>query len=267
LTLTPSSQRDVGLGTRFGRGIAPRWEILGLACAALFLAGCATPGPLHVYAPTSGGQRPILDAGGGATLEVPSFLQEGDRVVGFAYDPYTDHFFQRLDPGDRIRVVDRPARAIKREFVVAGLPKGGGDLALRPRSGHLFLLGAAPGEVFETTRLGRLVGRIQLDPTTGPLTGLAFDSVREELLALGSDGRRVTAHALDGRLRRELRLATPAGSSLAFDSDQREFHAPLRDRPGAFGVFDETGRLLRTVTLPGTTGLLDLGPRSLIRVF
>jgi hypothetical protein len=241
--------------------------VVALALAALLFGGCATPGPLHVYVLTAAGQRPILDTGNGSTLEVPSFLEEGDRVVGLAYDPYTDHFFLRLEPGDRIRVVDRPARAIKREFVVAGLPAGGGDLALRPRSGHLFLLGAAPGEVFETTRLGRLVGQFQLEDTAGPQTGLAFDPARDELLALGADGRRITAHELGGRLRRELRLAQPAGPSLAFDSERREFHAPLRDRPGEFGIFDETGRLQRTVTLPGTAGLLDLGPRSLIRVF
>ena len=87
------------------------------------------------------------------------------------------------------------------------------------------------------------------------------------MLALGADGRWLTLHDLQGKFVRALRLDQPAGPSLAFDSDQREFYAPLRGRPGEIGIFDEAGRLVRTSAAPGATGLVDVGQRSLIRVF
>jgi hypothetical protein len=61
-------------------------------------------------------------------------------------------------------------------------------------------------------------------------------------LALGADGQRVTVHDLRGKLVRELRLDRPAGPALAYDSDQREFYAPLRawanwaSRRGSWGA-------------------------------
>ncbi len=238
-----------------------------LAGLAGFTTGCATRGPLHVYAVAGSGERPVVDTGDGRTVEVPSFLAPDDWVSGFAYDPFTDHFFLRLAPGDRIRVVDRPARAIKREFEIAGAPRGGGDLAIRPRDGHLFLLGAQPGQVLQATRLGRFIGEIALENVREPLQGLALDSAQDRLLALAADDRRVFVHDLRGRFIRQLQLDRPAGPSLAFDAEQREFHAPLRGRPGEIGIFDDTGRLRRTVPAPAGPGLIDVGPRSFVRVF
>ncbi len=242
---------------------------LGLALAALACggAGCATRGPLHLYAITGGEERPVLDTGDSRTAEVPSFLETDEQVSGFTYDPFTDHFFLRLHPGNLIRVVDRPARAIKREFAIAGLPSGGGDLAVRPRDGHLFLLGPQAGQVFETTRLGKYLGEFTLAEAGGTPTGLAFDAIRDQLLALGTDGQRITVHDLRGKFVRALRLDQPAGPALAFDSDQREFYAPLRGRPGEIGVFDEAGRLVRKSAAHGATGMIDVGQRSLVRVF
>lgn len=238
-----------------------------LAALALAATGCATRGPLHVYAVAGGAERPVVDSGDGPATEVPSFLEAADHISGFAYDPFTDHFFLRLAPGDRIRVVDRPARAIKREFEIAGAPRGEGDLAVRPRDGHLFLLGAAPGQILQATRLGKYLGEFTLAGASGPVTGLALDSAQDHLLALAADGRRVTVHDLQGRFIRELRLDQPAGPALAFDTDQQAFYAPLRDRPGEIGVFDASGRLTRSLPAPAGPGLIDVGPRSLIRVF
>jgi hypothetical protein len=235
-----------------------------LACA---LAGCATRGPLHVYALAGDGDRPVIDTGAGGASEVPSFLKAEERVSGFAYDPFTDHFFLRLAPGDRIRVVDRPARTIKREFEIAGAPRGEGDLAVRPRDGHLFLLGAAPGQVLEATRLGKYLGEFMLAGSRGAIRGLALDANQDQLLALAADGRRITVHDLRGRFLRELHLDRAAGPALAFDPDAREFHAPLRERPGEIGVFDAQGRLQRTLPAPAGPGLIDVGPRSFVRVF
>jgi hypothetical protein len=238
-----------------------------LAGAALSGTGCATRGPLHLYTLTPAGARPVLDSGDGRTAEAPSFLEAGERVSGFAYDPFTDHFFLRLEPGHHIRVVDRPARAIKREFEIEGAPPGDGDLAVRPRDGHLFLLGAPPGLILETTRLGKRVGEFTLADIAGRPTGLAFDAAQDRLLALGAEGQHVTVHDLQGRLVRALRLGQPVGPSLAFDSDRREFYAPLRDRPGEIGVFDETGRFVRTSPAPDAASLVDVGQRSFVRVF
>jgi hypothetical protein len=241
--------------------------LVALAAALLAGAGCATRGPLHVYALTTGGEQPVLDTGNGQTSEVPSFLEEDEIVTGFAYDPFTDHFFLRLDPGDRIRVVDRPARAIKREYEIEGRPRGRGDLAVRPRDGHLFLLDERPGQVLEITRLGKAVGEFALADTGGRPAALAFDSTHDHLLVLDADGQRVTVHDARGKLLRSLRLDTPAGASLAFDPIQREFFAPRRDQPEEILVFDETGRRQRTVRTPKSTGLIDVGERSFVRVF
>ena len=233
----------------------------------LALAGCATRGPLHVYTLAAGGERPVLDVGANTNAEVPSFLGDEDRVTGFAYDPYTDHFFLRLAPGNRIRVVDRPARAIKRELEIKGAPEGAGDLAVRPRDGYVYMLGPTPAQLPYCTRLGKYLGELTLEKPAPNATGLAFDMVKDALLILGDEGRRVTAHDLTGKKVAEVKLERPAGPALAFDSDQREYHAPLPDQPGEIGVFDEQGRFLRGTSAPAGSPLIDVGPRSFIRVF
>jgi hypothetical protein len=238
-----------------------------LSALALVFSGCATRGPLHVYTLAAGGERPVLDLGASNKAEVPSFLAEEDRVTGFAYDPYTDHFFLRLAPGNRIRVVDRPARAIKRELEIKGAPEGAGDLAVRPRDGYIYMLGPTPGHLPFCTRLGKYLGELTLENPASGATGLAFDMVKDALLVLGDEGRRVTAHDLTGRKVAEVKLERRAGPALAFDSDQREYHAPLPDRPGESAVFDEKGRFLRSTSAPAGSPLIDVGPRSFIRVF
>lgn len=228
---------------------------------AVGLAGCATPGPLHTYTVAAGAPTVVQDGSAGTARDIPSFLAVGESLVGFAYDPFTDHFFLRLAPGNRIRVVDRPARAIKREFDIP--IDGAGDLAVRPRDGHMFLLGAETGRVTETTRLGQLVRTLPLVP--GRPMGLAFDSTRNQFLVLDADGRTMRIHGLDGRLLSQHTLEQPAANSLAFDPETRELYAPLRGRAGEIGIFAETGRFLRVAPTRGE--FVDVGPRSFIRVF
>ncbi len=242
------------------------------------LGGCATPGPLHVYSVVAPKAEIVRDTGSDATTAtVPSFLKTGETLVGFAYDPFTDHFFLRLAPGDRIRVVDRPARAVKREFTVAGLalastsPRGG-DLAIRPRDGHVFAAHSTQPAVVEFNRFGEIARTLPLATLNAPPAALAFDVARDHLLALsGGDLARVTTHDLTGQrvsavaLDRDVTLTV-----LAYDSEQRELYAPLA-REAAIGVFDEQGHLVRTIPLPpdSTAGatLLDVGPRSFLRLF
>lgn len=239
-----------------------------LSVMLLGLTGCATPGPLHVYTLGAGAPEIVRDhpAAGGDTHDWPAFGDGNDGLTGFAYDPYTDHFFLRLAPGSRIRVVDRPARAIKREFTIAGAPEsGGGDLAARPRDGHLFLVHPSAPALLETTRLGKLVRTIPLEGMSGPPAGVAVDTGLGRLAVLHADGRRITFHEGDGAQVSAVQLDRAVINSLAFDSERREFHAPLLDSGGTVAVFDENGRLLRTAT--SGAAFVDLGPRSFIRIF
>lgn len=236
--------------------------LLALALAA----GCATPGPLHRYAFAPGRPDCVADLGPTGTAGGPSLLAPGERVTGLAYDPFTDHLFLRLAPGDRIRVVDRPARGLKRELKLPGAGAGG-DLAVRPRNGHLFLLAGPAGEVAEHTRLGRPVRRLTLEGVATAPRGLAFDTGRDELVVLAADGRSVSRHDLAGRRRGELRLAEAAAGPLACDGETGELHAVLAEETGEVGVFGPDGARRGTWSAGGPGALIDLGPRSFLRVF
>ncbi len=232
----------------------------------LALAGCATPGPLHVYSIASASAPEIRDDGPAPARSGPSFLAPGETITGFAYDPFTDHFFLRLAPGNKIRVVDRPARAVKREFTAENVPTtGGGDLAVRPRDGHLFFAHPREPLVIETDRFGKFVRIIPLANLIAPAAGVAVDSVRNRLLVLASTVPRITVHDLDGKLVAAFPLERPVTSgALGYDAEQRELYAPLADRNGV-GVFGEDGRWRRT--LPPAAWFLDVGPRSFLRMF
>ena len=238
-----------------------------MMCALTF-AGCATPGPLHVYALASSHASVLSDTSGDATsVDVPDFLEPGETLTGFAYDPFTDHFFLRLAPGNKIRVVDRPARAVKREFSAEGAPAtGGGDLAVRPRDGHLFLAHPTEPALIELDRFGNSVRTLQLTGLVGAPAGVAFDAAHDRLLVLAPDGApRVTIHDLDGKLLTAITLdRTVAPGALGFDAEQRELYAPLADS-SAVGIFGEDGKLRRT--LPLTAAFIDVGPRSFLRMF
>jgi hypothetical protein len=239
---------------------------VGAGLALALVAGCATPGPLHRYAFAPGQPERVTDLGPLGAEAVPSLIAPGERVTGLAYDPFTDHLFLRLAPGDRIRVVDRPARGLKRELELPGAGAGG-DLAVRPRNGHLFLLTGAAGEVAEHTRLGRPVRRLTLEGVaTGP-RGLAFDAVRDELVVLAADGRTISRHDLTGRRQGELRLAAAAAGPLAYDAETGELHARLAEGAGDIGVFGPDGARRGTWGAGGPGALIDLGPRSFLRVF
>ena len=228
------------------------------------MSGCATSGPLHLYSLAAADERPIVDHAPGGKLEVPSFLEATDEITGFAYDPFTDHFFLRLAPGNLIRVVDRPARAIKREFTIDDAPpKSSGDLAVRPRDGHLFLL--VPDGVMETTRLGKFVRTFPLESGGTQPIGIAFDMLRDRLLVLRADGQTLAQHDDQGKQLSVVRLAQPVERGLGFHAEERHVYAPLRERAGEIGVFDETGNLVRALRAEGP--FIDVGIRSFVRVF
>jgi hypothetical protein len=234
-----------------------------LAAVALALGGCATPGPRHVYSLASGTAAEIRDDGPAPAPAVPGFLAPGETITGFAYDPFTDHFFLRLAPGNRLRVVDRPARAVKREFTVAQLPAtGGGDLAVCPRDGHLFFTLPHAAALIETTRFGEFVRTIGL---ASPAAGVAFDSAHDRILVLFAPAAIVASLDRAGVPVATVSLAPAVQrGSVGYDADRHEFYVPLADRT-SIGVFDENGRLTRTP--PVAAELLDVGPRSFLRMF
>lgn len=241
---------------------------LFLALASLFsLAGCATPGPLHVYTIAATSERAVVDRRGEQRQTQPSFLATEERLGGFAYDPFTDHFFLRLAPGNRIRVVDRPARAIKREFEIAGLPlPGEGDMAVRPRDGHLFLLVEGGRQIAEATRLGALRRIFPLPEPATPASGLAYDRTRDELLVLHATGRQGVRVTMAGVASPPVTLDHDVGAALAFDAVARELYA-LSPDGAAVLIFSEAGHLLRAERNAEHASVLDVGPRSFIRVF
>ena len=233
------------------------------AVALLGLVGCATPGPLHVYALATGEATSIVDSAGADSVELPSFLAPGETVTGFAFDPFTDHFFLRLAPGNRIRVVDRPARAVKREFTAEKLPAtGGGDLAVRPRDGHLFFIVPSEAALVETDRFGKFIRKIVLPDRAG---GVACDIKNDELIVLYAAGRTAARIDRTGKAVTPFPLSHPIASrALGYDSERREFYAPLFEGK-EIGVFSAHGQLQRTI--PVSAKFLDVGPRSFLRMF
>lgn len=245
----------------------------GPAPLLLALAGCATPGPLRVYSLAGAHAETVRDvaaAPGPAdeAREVASFLTPGEALTGFAYDPFTDHFFLRLAPGDVIRVVDRPARAIKRELADTGLPAtGGGDLAVKPRSGHIFALDPGVPAVFELTRLGKPVRNFRLQGASAAPQGIAYDAARDQLVVLFAGGAtaEIVRYDLTGAPLRRGALSQPVLPSLAYDADRDECYAPLAPEGREIGVFNADGQLVRTHATPAA--YVDVGPRSFLRVF
>ena len=255
------------------RKAAGRLIFLGLGCM-LALAGCSTPGTAHAYLYSPGiSETTVRDVDpltGAEIAQIPAFVQEGEQVIGLAYDPYTDHIFLRIFPGNRILVIDRPAGKVKRVFQAPNLPLGGHDLTIRPRDRHLFFSDPTGPALIETGLYGELEGYIRLAGLAGPVRGVAYDVVSDELLVLPAEvSAGVLRFSLKGEARGELRLEQPVqGNSLAYDAVDRCCYASLADG-SAIGVFDAKGRLLRTLPRPAPDRevFLDIGPRSLLRLF
>ena len=243
---------------------------LMFSVALLALAGCATPGPNHTYVAATS-SVPILDLTAGAALvEVPSYLRLTDDLYGIAYDPFTDHLFLRIAPGNFIRVIDRPARAIKRNFKVEDLPNGPGDLAIRSSDRHLFFVHPTKPVLVESTLFGKHVRDISLEILQSPPAGVAYDQKHDQFLILtGGDPASVATFSLDGKRLNAVNLDRKVLlTALAFDSVAHEIYVPLQDE-SAIGVFDLKGHLLRAFPVPASQSrdYIDVGPRSLIRLF
>ena len=243
---------------------------LAAASALLICAGCSTPGPAHAYL-ASGNDETILDVSSGAPdAEIPSFAFLAGEFQGIAYEPFTDHLFLRVQPGNVVRVVDRPAKSIKRVFKVPGLPEGPGDLAVRSGDRHVFFAHPSLPALVETTLDGSPVRTLMLDALQGPPDGVAYDQRHDRILVLkGGDLAHVGLYDLAGKrlggvsLDHDVRLG-----SLGYDSVTAEFYVPLAGQP-AIGVFGADGHLRRSLSSLNRPAYdyIDVGPRSLIRMF
>jgi hypothetical protein len=245
------------------------WRLC-LPLSLLAWAGCATPGPTHVYLGGQSEDRIIDVLPGSPDAVVPTYLTSLNTLYGIAYDPFTDHLFLRVFPGDFIRVIDRPARKIKRSFFVEELPPGRGDLAIRSRDRHLFFAHPSEPSIIETTLHGKFVRSITLENLQGPVAGIAYDQKLDRLLILkGGDLAHIGTYDLQGK-----RLAGVALDhnvtleSLAYDSAAAEYYVPLSDHAG-IGIFNAEGHLIRTLTSqdPHPQDFVDVGQRSLVRMF
>jgi len=250
------------------------WRLIGrlaLGGAALVLAGCATPGPNHLYMlnPESPGVISDHATTGIETNDVPSFLADDETLLGLAYEPFTDHLFLRLAPGNRFRVVDRPDRSIKREFTASDVPDtGGGDLAIRSRDRHLFLSHPTNATLIELTLHGRPVRTIPLQHRTAPPGGIAYDQVHDLIYATAPDGRGLQVYDREGRLQRTIALPfVILPPVLAYDSAAREFYVQRPDH--RLVVLDADGNLQRELAdpQPDRPAAFDVGPRSFLRIF
>ncbi|MBC8011282.1 MAG: hypothetical protein H7067_14440 [Burkholderiales bacterium] len=214
--------------------------------------------------------RDVDPRDGAEISQIPAYVEEGEQVVGLAYDPYTDHLFIRIFPGNFIRVVDRPAAKVKRVFQARSLPLGGHDFAIRSRDRHLFFTDPTAPALIETDLNGELQNYITLGGLEKPVWGVAHDLRSDELLILATQtSDRVLRYSLAGKLVSELPLEQPVqGVSLAYDSVEQLHYASLADG-SAIGVFDHKGRLLRRMSRPPAERevFIDIGPRSLLRLF
>lgn len=247
--------------------------LIAAGLSLVFSTGCSTPGPAHgyLYSPTLGNTVRDIDPQTGKELAVMSaFVEGGERVAGLAYDPFTDHLFLRIYPGNFVRVVDRPANTVKRVFRAPSLPLGGHDLAIRSRDRHLFFSSGLEAALIETTLHGELRNHIPLTGLAAPVWGVAHDAKTDELLVLAHEiSDRVHRFGTDGSARGEIPLETAVlGISLAYDVDKRTYFASLADG-SAIGVFDAKGRLLRRLPRPSAERemFIDIGARSLVRMF
>ncbi|MBC8039169.1 MAG: hypothetical protein H7Y06_01355 [Opitutaceae bacterium] len=256
--------------TRRAAALTTRKLTPPLALLTMLLCGCSTPGVNHTYVAGPAHSTVIDLLPGSPSAAVETFPTSDHELLGIAYDPFTDHLFLRIYPGNFIRVIDRPAGKIKRSFYVPNLLAGPGDLAIRSIDRHLFIAHPSLPAVVEITPLGAIVRTLPLHNLQAPPAGVAYDQKKNRLLILqGGDLAHVGTYDLSGKrlagvaLDRNVRL-----TSLAYDSDAAEFYVPLLDQP-AVGIFNAQGHLIRT--LPSPTGrtneFIDVGPRSLIRMF
>jgi len=242
------------------------------------LAGCATPGPTHVYlaGPEAG---PIWDRPAEAPHEavaLPGFVAAGERVVGLAYDYNTDYLWLRVMPGDLLRVVNRPARRVEAEHAAAtgdvALDAGSLDLAIRSADRRVFAVAGDGLTVVVFHRQGHRLRSFAPGGGTADarIGGLAYDQTQDRLLVLWHDEAGRAWVAWDDRtggMQYKVELPPEVRPhTLGFDDNARHLLVPLAEERG-LGRFDTDGRKVGREDLPPGDWAIDAGQRSLLRLF
>jgi hypothetical protein len=248
---------------------------VAVVLAWLGLAGCATPGPTHLY--TAGGAgEPLRDYNVATeTTELAGELADvvgvGEWVVGLAYESNTDYVWLRVAPTNRLRVINRPARRIEGDYAFGEAldpTVRSRDVATRAANLRVFTVSDAGDRVVELTRRGVRLREFAVGEGTRPIGGLAYDQEADRLLVLWADGPAAVAVSdREGRVEREVVLgATVAATSLGWDANAGCWLVPL-PQAGLVGEFDAAGKLVGQREVAAGLGGIDPGPRSLIRVF
>jgi uncharacterized protein YjiK len=236
--------------------------------SCLFIVGCATTGPNHIYLTTAAGAD-LADLGP-THASVRAILAPGERAVGLAYDFNTDHLFIRVAPAQVIRVVERPSGKILRNMplTVDLRTDQPADLAIRSSDRHLFAVHPDGHSIVELTLFGEFVRRIELSGLTGPVQGLAYDQDHARLLVLSAGSpARVGTVSPEGNVTYYVTFATEVSPvTLGYDSEGQRFFVPLKD-PHLLGEFGADGKLITTYPLDEPITAIDAGPRSFVRVF
>jgi hypothetical protein len=267
--MAPLTFRSAYETTRKLGALAAGWSALVLG--TLFLTGCATSGPNHVYLTTAG--SPAVHDLGPPPAAIAGVITPDEQAVGLAYDFNTDHLFVRVAPAQVIRVIERPSGKVLREMPLLQElhTTEPADLAIRSADRHLFAVHPDGRSVVELTLSGEFVRRIDLNGLMGPVKGLAYDQHGDQLLVLSATETNAQVGALTatGNVTYYVTLAQAVRPvSLGYDSDARHYFVPLADGH-ALGEFDSTGTLVKTHPGAGAAAItaIDAGPRSFVRVF
>ncbi len=250
-------------------------------CGSLLgLVGCHSAGPTHLYLCSKQAPKSVIDleAQGERRTQIQGRIDEGQVVVGLAYDFNTDFIALRLEPAGIIRIFKRGENRFKRDITLPSalrLQKAdssqvvtNADLALRPEDRHLFAVNPRRPEIAEFTLFGDFVRTISLQGCASPLAGLSYDHRDKRLLGLvqGSPGKLMAIDA-QGRCTDLFHVSDEVNPiSLGCDADAKEIYLPLNN--GEVGAYSFEGKLLRripTAKTPPTA--LDAGPRSYVRLF
>ena len=246
--------------------------LLLLTAVVLFLAGCATTGPTHLYS-AGDGALPVYDRAleNDADDQLNGFLQPEDQVIGLGYEHNTDYIWLRLAPGDRLVTIKRGIRELWYDYPLPAafkLAEGQtGDLAVRSFNRMVYAVMPTVGVIGKVTRYGEVLETFTLGDGERAIGGLAWDQVNDRLLVLYADSNEVVAYANDALEVSRISLSTEVrAQTLAYDSNRARFFVPL-DEPGWLGEFDATGRLVSRLPWPEGMTAIDAGQRSLVLVF
>lgn len=238
----------------------------------MWLSGCATSGPTHLYM-AGAGDRPVWDHSlqGEDHDEFEGLLKKADQVVGVGYEYNTDYIWLRMAPGDRLVTIKRSMREVWYDYDLppefAASESMSLDLAVRAFNRMVYAAMPEPGVVGKVTRYGDVLASFQPGGETRVIGGLAWDQVADQLLVLYAEAGEVVAYADESEATRRVKLRADVDAwSLGYDSNRSRYYVPLQGGEW-IGEFDAEGKLIDRLALPEGVRGIDAGQRAFVRVF